>query len=53
MIVGLVLAGGQSRRFGREKAVARLGERTLLEWSLLVLGEGCETLGVSAAAGTG
>lgn len=53
MIVGLVLAGGQSRRFGSEKAVVRLGERTLLEWALDVLREGCETLAVSAPAGSG
>jgi molybdopterin-guanine dinucleotide biosynthesis protein A len=53
MIVGLVLAGGRSRRFGAEKAVARLGERTLLEWALNVLRETCDTLAVSAPAGSG
>lgn len=53
MIVGLVLAGGRSRRFGAEKAVARLGERTLLEWALSVMREGCDTLAVSAPAGSG
>lgn len=53
MIAGLVLAGGQSRRFGSEKAVVRLGERTLLEWALNVLREGCDTLSVSAPAGSG
>lgn len=53
MIVGLVLAGGRSRRFGSEKAAVRLGERTLLEWSLNILREACDTLGVSARAGTG
>ncbi len=30
-VVGAVLAGGQSRRFGRDKALARLGGRSLLE----------------------
>lgn len=53
MIAGLVLAGGHSRRFGSEKAVVRLGDRTLLEWALNVLREGCDTLAVSARAGSG
>jgi molybdopterin-guanine dinucleotide biosynthesis protein A len=33
-IIGLVLAGGQSRRFGRDKAFVTLGGRSLLERSL-------------------
>lgn len=53
MIAGLVLAGGQSRRFGAEKAVVRLGERTLLEWALSVLREDCAALAVAAPAGSG
>ncbi|MBU6206935.1 MAG: molybdenum cofactor guanylyltransferase [Alphaproteobacteria bacterium] len=31
MILGCVLAGGQSRRFGRDKALAMLGSKTLLQ----------------------
>ena len=53
MICGLVLAGGRSRRFGSEKAVVRLGERTLLEWALNGLRGGCPELAVSAPAGSG
>lgn len=53
MIAGLVLAGGRSRRFGAEKAVVRLGERSLLEWSLGVLREGCDGLAVSAKVDSG
>ncbi|MBI5940999.1 MAG: molybdenum cofactor guanylyltransferase [Caulobacterales bacterium] len=53
MIAGLVLAGGRSRRFGSEKAVVRLGDRTLLEWALNVLRESCDELAVSARADSG
>ena len=52
MTAGLVFAGGRSQRFGREKAVERLGKRTLLECSLAVLGGSCTVLAVSAAAGS-
>ncbi|MGI9170388.1 MAG: molybdenum cofactor guanylyltransferase [Caulobacteraceae bacterium] len=49
-LAGLVLAGGRSRRFGSEKAVASLGGRPMLTWSLGALEGVCETVAVSAAA---
>lgn len=52
MIVGLVLAGGRSSRFGSEKAVARLDGRPLLEWTLDVLRPACDRLAVGAAEGS-
>ncbi|WP_242139350.1 MULTISPECIES: molybdenum cofactor guanylyltransferase [unclassified Sphingomonas] len=33
-ILGVVLAGGESRRFGSDKLAARLGERTLLDHAI-------------------
>src|SRR5665213_2019812 len=48
---GLALAGGRSSRFGAEKAVARLGDRPLLAWSLATLDGVCAMVAVSAAAG--
>lgn len=38
-VLGAVLAGGRSRRFGRDKARARLGSRTLLERAVGTLRE--------------
>jgi len=51
-IAGLVLAGGQSRRFGREKAAEPLNGRPMLAWSLAALDACCEGVAVSAAAGS-
>jgi molybdopterin-guanine dinucleotide biosynthesis protein A len=48
---GLVLAGGRSRRFGADKALARLGGRPLLAWSLAALADDCEAVAVSAGPG--
>ena len=33
-ILGVILAGGRSRRFGSNKAIARLGDKTLLEHAI-------------------
>jgi molybdopterin-guanine dinucleotide biosynthesis protein A len=52
-VAGLVLAGGLSRRFGREKATALWRGRPLLAWSLAALDGGCESVAVSAAPGSG
>ncbi len=49
---GLLLAGGRSRRFGVEKAMALFAGRTLLDWSLQSLVEVCEIVAVSAPAGS-
>ncbi|RYG15420.1 MAG: molybdenum cofactor guanylyltransferase [Caulobacteraceae bacterium] len=51
-IVGLVLAGGRSSRFGSEKAVAAYRGRLLLDWSLEPLA-GCRLRAVNAAFGSG
>jgi molybdopterin-guanine dinucleotide biosynthesis protein A len=51
LIVGLVLAGGRSRRFGSDKALAPLGGRTLLELALARLRAACVEAAVSAQAG--
>lgn len=48
---GLVLAGGRSSRFGSDKAMARLGGRPLLAWSLAALDCVCEAVAVSARPG--
>lgn len=51
MIVGLVLAGGRSRRFGADKAMAELGGRSLFEPVVDVLAAGCVQVAVNARAG--
>ncbi len=52
MIAGLVLAGGRSTRFGREKAVAELGARPLIAWVVEVLTAGCGCVAVNAPEGS-
>ena len=42
MILGVVLAGGQSTRFGSDKALAELGGRTLIERAVDALSGWCE-----------
>ena len=51
-VVGLVLAGGRSVRFGGEKAVAQLDGRTLLEWSAQRLRTVCVNVGANVREGT-
>ncbi len=52
-VAGLVLAGGRSRRVGREKATAGWRGRPLLAWCLAALDGGCALVAVSAAPGSG
>ncbi len=52
LTVGLVLAGGQSRRFGDEKAAARLHGQPLLLWAASALRAHCPEIAVSAPPGS-
>lgn len=51
-VVGLVLAGGRSVRFGGEKAVALLDGRPLLEWAALRLRSVCAHVAANVRPGT-
>jgi len=51
-IVGLVLAGGRSVRFGGEKAVALLEGRPLLEWAAERLRSICASVAINVRIGT-
>lgn len=53
MIVGLVLAGGRSRRFGADKAMALLDGRPLLLHAADRLAGVCDRIAVSAPEGGG
>jgi molybdopterin-guanine dinucleotide biosynthesis protein A len=41
-LTGILLVGGESRRFGSVKALARLGSETLADRAWSLLGEACE-----------
>ena len=51
-VVGLVLAGGRSVRFGGEKAVALLDGRPLLEWAAERLRSVCARVAINVRAGS-
>jgi len=51
-VVGLVLAGGRSVRFGGEKAVAQLDGKPLLEWAADRLRSVCVNVGANVRPGT-
>jgi molybdopterin-guanine dinucleotide biosynthesis protein A len=51
-VVGLVLAGGRSVRFGGEKAVAKLEGRPLLEWAAQRLRTVCGRVAINVRTGT-
>jgi molybdopterin-guanine dinucleotide biosynthesis protein A len=48
-IAGLVLAGGQSRRFGGQKALAMLGGETLVARMARMLGQDCGSIAISGS----
>lgn len=51
-LVGLILAGGGSTRFGREKAAAVLEDRPLLAHAHAALADACAAVAVSARPGS-
>ena len=51
-IVGLILAGGRSSRFGSDKATATLGGRPMIGWVAATLSAGTRRLAVSARLGS-
>ena len=53
MVLGLVLAGGRSRRFGREKALAEVAGRPMIAAVADVLAGGCEAVAVNAPESSG
>jgi molybdopterin-guanine dinucleotide biosynthesis protein A len=51
-VVGVVIAGGRSTRFGGEKAIAMLAGKPLLLWATARLQRACTVVAVNARAGT-
>ena len=51
-VVGVVIAGGRSVRFGGEKAVADLGGQPLLMWAVRRLQSSCAAVAVNTRPGT-
>jgi molybdopterin-guanine dinucleotide biosynthesis protein A len=51
-VVGVVIAGGRSLRFGGEKAVALFAGRPLLLWAVNRLARVCAVVAVNARSGT-
>lgn len=52
-MLGIVIAGGRSTRFGGEKAVAELRGKPLLLWAVERLQRACGQVAVNARPGTG
>lgn len=52
-VVGVVLAGGRSTRFGSEKAVAKVGKAPMIAYVRSVLAQGCEAVAVNAPEDSG
>lgn len=51
-VVGVVIAGGRSLRFGGEKAVAQFAGKPLLLWAVKRLARACSQVAVNARPGT-
>jgi molybdopterin-guanine dinucleotide biosynthesis protein A len=51
-VVGVVIAGGRSVRFGGEKAVAELAGKPLLMWAAARLARSCVAVAINARPGT-
>lgn len=52
LVVGVVIAGGRSVRFGGEKAVAGLAGKPLLMWAAARLARSCSSVAINARPGT-
>ncbi len=52
LVLGVVIAGGRSVRFGGEKAVALLKRKPLLLWAAARLARSCASVAINARPGT-